>query len=95
MFGVAHGAIHQRGCNRGVYAARECADRPAAAYSLAHTGDGRVNEMLRSPCGLSPANHQRKVAQDVGAVLRVVDLWVKLHRPHLLFFVLDSGQRVG
>ena len=45
--------------------------------------------------GFAPQMFERKVAQDIGAERGVVDFGMELHRPHLLFGILDRGDGVG
>ena len=49
-----------------------------------------LNEVLRSPRRFGAADDQRKIAQDVGAVVRVMHFRMELHRPHSLFCILDA-----
>ncbi len=78
----------------GIDASRERADGASTAHGLADIRDGGVDEMLWGPGRFGAADDKREVFQDVGAVLRVVNFRMKLHRPHFLFGILNRGDRV-
>ena len=59
---VAHGPIDQNGGHGGIDAAGEGADGPSLAHSLAHAGDGGIDEVLRRPGGFGAANVESEVA---------------------------------
>ena len=91
---IADGAMYQFGRNRRIDAARESADHAALADGLADAGNGFVDEALRRPVWLQPANVEDEVAQDLRASRRVMDFGMKLHRVILLRGILDGRDSV-
>src|SRR5664280_276889 len=91
---IANRAMHQFGCNRGIHAARQTANHAALTDRLANAGDGLFDETLRSPVRREPADFEREVAQDFGALRRVMHFGMKLHRVIFLRGILNGSDGV-
>ena len=83
---VADGAMHERGRDRRVDAARQRADDEAVRTGrrgvridpLTDVGDRRVDEVARGPGRRDPGDPDHEVAEDVPAARRVDDLGMEL-----------------
>src|SRR5439155_24659472 len=81
---VSDRARHERGGHGGIDPAGERADRAPLADALAELGDRLVDEGRRGPVAGRPAHPVDEVAENLGAVGRVRDFRMELHRVAIL-----------
>src|SRR5207302_1461213 len=91
---VAYGAMHQGRRYRGIDSSTEGANRVPVADLLSNRLDGLFDKSRAAPLGLRFANFKKKISEDCGSLLGVLDLGVKLDRVNLFFRALDRGNRV-
>src|SRR5208283_3294736 len=92
---VSERAIDEGGRDGRIDAAGERANGASMAHCFSHVGDGRVDEMLRSPSWLGTTDDEGEVAQNVRAGLSVAHFGMKLNGKQSLLGIFDGGDGVG
>ena len=92
---VADRLVQQQGGDRGIDAAGQAADHPAAAHLVADARDRRLPERGHRPVATAAADAAREVLEQGLAARRVHDLGVELHAVDAPGVVGDRGERRG
>ena len=90
---LAHSAGAQSGHNGGVNAAGQGQDHAVVADLLAELGRHGLGQVIHAPVGLKAADLEQEVAQQLLAVLGVLDLGVELRGENLALGTLHGGNR--
>src|SRR5690348_2550510 len=93
---VAYRFVDQRGGHGRIHSAGEATDRSAVfANALANLADRLIDEVLRRPVSSRPTDVVNKIAKQIDAQLRMVDLRMELYGPNFLRLVLHCRQSVA
>src|SRR5688500_8853420 len=90
---LCDGAVDPSRRNRGVDAAAERAEHPAAADPLADLADRGLDEMLHGPVRPGGADAKDEILQTLGAARRMRDFGVKLHTEKAPGGIGEGGDR--